>query len=63
MFRHDGFWQCADTLRDVEHLRSLWDGRRAVAGVGRSPGAAPIPGDRRGAVHAVPEGALAPKDA
>lgn len=25
VFRHDGFWQCADTMRDVEHLRALWD--------------------------------------
>jgi glucose-1-phosphate cytidylyltransferase len=50
MFRHDRFWQCADTLRDVEMLRSLWsrDGApwrtwddRAHAGA--------LPGDRRGA--------------
>ncbi|MEA2404318.1 MAG: glucose-phosphate cytidylyltransferase [Thermoleophilaceae bacterium] len=26
VFRHDGFWQCADTVRDVDLLRSLWDG-------------------------------------
>ena len=25
VFRHDGYWQCADTLRDVEHLREQWD--------------------------------------
>jgi glucose-1-phosphate cytidylyltransferase len=25
VYRHDGYWQCADTLRDVEHLRALWD--------------------------------------
>jgi len=25
VFEHDGFWQCADTLRDVEYLRGLWD--------------------------------------
>jgi len=24
-YRHDGFWQCMDTLRDVRYLRSLWD--------------------------------------
>jgi glucose-1-phosphate cytidylyltransferase len=24
VFAHDGFWQAADTLRDVEQLRSLW---------------------------------------
>jgi len=29
VYSHEGFWQCADTLRDVEHLRELWDGGRA----------------------------------
>jgi glucose-1-phosphate cytidylyltransferase len=29
VYKHDGFWQCADTIRDVEHLRSLWDGGAA----------------------------------
>lgn len=24
-YRHDGFWQCMDTLRDVRLLRSLWE--------------------------------------
>ncbi len=24
-FRHDGFWQCMDTLRDVRSLRGMWD--------------------------------------
>lgn len=24
-FRHDGFWQSMDTLRDKRHLESLWD--------------------------------------
>ena len=24
-FRHDGFWQCMDTLRDVRLLNSLWE--------------------------------------
>jgi len=24
-FRHSGFWQCMDTLRDVKFLNSLWD--------------------------------------
>lgn len=24
-FRHDGFWQCMDTLRDVKHLNQLWN--------------------------------------
>jgi glucose-1-phosphate cytidylyltransferase len=25
VYRHDGFWQCADTMRDVDYLRALWD--------------------------------------
>src|SRR5690349_8264338 len=25
VYRHDGFWQCADTVREVELLRSMWD--------------------------------------
>jgi glucose-1-phosphate cytidylyltransferase len=25
-FRHNGFWQCMDTLRDVRLLESLWEG-------------------------------------
>ncbi len=25
-FRHEGFWQCMDTLRDVRTLQALWDG-------------------------------------
>src|SRR4051794_25423066 len=29
VYRHDGFWQCADTVRDIEHLRGLWDSGRA----------------------------------
>jgi glucose-1-phosphate cytidylyltransferase len=29
VYRHDGFWQCADTVRDVEQLRSLWDSGNA----------------------------------
>jgi glucose-1-phosphate cytidylyltransferase len=24
-YRHEGFWQCMDTLRDLRLLRSLWD--------------------------------------
>jgi glucose-1-phosphate cytidylyltransferase len=28
-YRHEGFWQCMDTLRDVRYLRSLWDQRAA----------------------------------
>lgn len=28
-YRHDGFWQCMDTVRDLRLLRSLWDSGRA----------------------------------
>jgi glucose-1-phosphate cytidylyltransferase len=28
-FRHTGFWQPLDTLRDKEHLQELWDSGRA----------------------------------
>jgi len=24
-YRHEGFWQCMDTLRDLKYLESLWD--------------------------------------
>ncbi len=28
-YRHDGFWQCMDTMRDLRLLQSLWDAGRA----------------------------------
>ncbi|HEX2022576.1 MAG TPA: sugar phosphate nucleotidyltransferase, partial [Candidatus Thermoplasmatota archaeon] len=28
-YRHDRFWQCMDTLRDVRMLESLWQGGNA----------------------------------
>ena len=28
-YRHEGFWQCMDTLRDVRYLRALWEQRAA----------------------------------
>jgi glucose-1-phosphate cytidylyltransferase len=28
-YRHHGFWQCMDTLRDRVHLEELWDGGEA----------------------------------
>jgi len=28
-YRHEGFWQCMDTLRDVRLLNALWDQQRA----------------------------------
>lgn len=29
-YRHDGFWQCVDALRDVRLLESLWQSGRAA---------------------------------
>lgn len=28
-YRHEGFWQCMDTVRDLRLLQGLWDGGRA----------------------------------
>jgi glucose-1-phosphate cytidylyltransferase len=28
-YRHEGFWQSMDTIRDVRYLRTLWDADRA----------------------------------
>jgi glucose-1-phosphate cytidylyltransferase len=28
-YRHEGFWQCMDTIRDVQMLQSLWEEGRA----------------------------------
>jgi glucose-1-phosphate cytidylyltransferase len=28
-FRHDGFWQCMDTTRDLEYLQKAWSSRNA----------------------------------
>jgi glucose-1-phosphate cytidylyltransferase len=33
-YRHEGFWQCMDTLRDVRLLNSLWDSGKAPWRVG-----------------------------
>jgi glucose-1-phosphate cytidylyltransferase len=60
VFHHEGYWQCADTLRDVELLRGLWDGGRAPWQVwdDRASHVQPNPG-RRAADWAVsPEAAL-----
>ena len=29
VYRHEGFWQCMDTLRDVRLLNSLWESNQA----------------------------------
>jgi glucose-1-phosphate cytidylyltransferase len=28
-YRHEGFWQCMDTLRDKRQLELLWQEKRA----------------------------------
>jgi glucose-1-phosphate cytidylyltransferase len=28
-YKHDGFWECADTVRDIEHLNKLWNEGKA----------------------------------
>jgi glucose-1-phosphate cytidylyltransferase len=28
-YKHNGFWECADTLRDLEHLNKLWQSNQA----------------------------------
>ncbi|MCL4126250.1 UNVERIFIED_CONTAM: hypothetical protein GTU68_057096 [Idotea baltica] len=29
-YKHDGFWECADTVRDVKHLNKLWSSGKAT---------------------------------
>jgi len=29
VYKHDRFWACMDTIRDTEHLNSLWDSKQA----------------------------------
>ena len=28
-YRHDGFWQCMDTVRDKMHLEIMWNQNKA----------------------------------
>ena len=28
-FKHEGFWECADTVRDVNHLNKIWNNNEA----------------------------------
>ena len=28
-YKHKGFWECADTVRDIEHLNKLWNENKA----------------------------------
>jgi glucose-1-phosphate cytidylyltransferase len=29
-YRHDGFWQCMDNIRELRYLRDLWDEDKAT---------------------------------
>jgi glucose-1-phosphate cytidylyltransferase len=60
VYHHDGYWQCADTLRDVELLRGLWDAGEAPWRVwdDRSGGSQPAHGARRPDWAVSPEAAL-----
>jgi glucose-1-phosphate cytidylyltransferase len=44
MYQHDGFWQCADTLRDVDVLRAFWEQGRAPWCTWDAAAAVPGPG-------------------
>ena len=28
-YKHEGFWECADTVRDVNHLNKIWNNNSA----------------------------------
>ena len=28
-YKHEGFWECADTVRDVNHLNKIWNNNEA----------------------------------
>ena len=60
VYHHEGYWQCADTLRDVELLRGLWDSGQAPWRTWDARGSAKGPNlGRRAADWAVsPEAAL-----
>ena len=60
VYRHDGYWQCADTLRDVELLRRQWDCGEAPWRVWDDRREAPGParGGRAGDWAVSPEAAL-----
>ena len=42
VYRHPGYWQCMDTLRDMEQLNSEWASGRAPWKVWRDPGEIPL---------------------
>lgn len=28
-YKHEGYWQCSDTMRDLNHLNKIWDSKEA----------------------------------
>jgi len=54
VYEHGGFWQCADTVRDVELLRGLWDSGKAPWRIwdDRQAGTSPSPLRRRADLEA-----------
>jgi glucose-1-phosphate cytidylyltransferase len=60
VYHHQGYWQCADTLRDVELLRGLWDAGEAPWRVWdeRQAQKAANPGRRSGDLGLSPEARL-----
>jgi glucose-1-phosphate cytidylyltransferase len=30
VYRHEGFWQCMDTYRDLQQLKQLWESGTAA---------------------------------
>ncbi len=54
VYEHGGFWQCADTVRDVELLRGLWDSGKAPWRIwdDRQAGTSPSPRRRRADLEA-----------
>jgi glucose-1-phosphate cytidylyltransferase len=28
-YKHNGYWECADTIRDLENLNKLWNANNA----------------------------------
>ena len=42
-YRHEGFWQCMDTMRDRRLLEGLWDAGQAPWATWLAPAAAAVP--------------------
>ena len=56
VYRHDGFWACMDTLRDMEYLNGLWDEGRAKWRVWKQNGIYETPGEGRCLEIPTPDG-------